>query len=117
MKNWSEIGNYFNTNSLYLFHDGGPYHVETSPLIYSANQWTGFYKIGTFVIKELKTKSEEVVQRCYVKQVFAKFIEKLHLRSLCQYSCRLTACSFINPFVPNAPFLYPLKTSENLTVF
>ena len=23
----------------------------------------------------------------------------------------------INPFVPNAPFLYPLKTSENLTVF
>ena len=23
----------------------------------------------------------------------------------------------INPFVPSAPFLYPLKTSENLTVF
>ena len=23
----------------------------------------------------------------------------------------------INPFVPNAPFLYPLQTSENLTVF
>ena len=23
----------------------------------------------------------------------------------------------INTFVPNAPFLYPLKTSENLTVF
>ena len=23
----------------------------------------------------------------------------------------------IKPFVPNAPFLYPLKTSENLTVF
>ena len=22
-----------------------------------------------------------------------------------------------SPFVPNAPFLYPLKTSENLTVF
>ena len=22
-----------------------------------------------------------------------------------------------NPFVPNAPFLYPLKASENLTVF
>ena len=26
----------------YLFHNGGPYHTETSPLIYSANQWTGF---------------------------------------------------------------------------
>ena len=25
--------------------------------------------------------------------------------------------SQINPFVPNAPFLYPLKTSENLRVF
>ena len=24
--------------------------------------------------------------------------------------------SVLNPFVPNAPFLYPLKTSENLTV-
>ena len=24
------------------FHDGGPYHTETSPLIYSANQSTGF---------------------------------------------------------------------------
>ena len=23
----------------------------------------------------------------------------------------------VNPFVPNAPFLYPLKTSENLTFF
>ena len=22
-----------------------------------------------------------------------------------------------NPFIPNAPFFYPLKTSENLTVF
>ena len=24
---------------------------------------------------------------------------------------------YINPFVPNAAFLYPLKTSENLTIF
>ena len=34
-----------------LFHDGGPYHKETSPLIFSANQWTGFYKIGTPSLK------------------------------------------------------------------
>ena len=26
---------------LYIFHDRGPYHIETIPLIYSANQWTG----------------------------------------------------------------------------
>ena len=29
----------------------GPYHIETSPLICSANQWTGFYMIRTSVIK------------------------------------------------------------------
>ena len=33
-----------------LFHDGGPYHIETSPLICSANQWTDFYMIGTSVM-------------------------------------------------------------------
>ena len=35
------------------FHDGGPYHMKTSPLIYSENQWTDFYMIGTSVMKEL----------------------------------------------------------------
>ena len=28
--------------------------MEISPLIFSVNQWTGFYMIGTSVIKELK---------------------------------------------------------------
>ena len=36
-----------------LFHDGGPYHLETSPLICRGNQWTGFYMIGTPVMLEL----------------------------------------------------------------
>ena len=27
--------------------------METSPMICRANQWTGFYIIGTFVMKEL----------------------------------------------------------------
>ena len=40
--------------TIQLFHDGGPYHTETSLLICSANQWTGFYIIGTSVMKELK---------------------------------------------------------------
>ena len=44
-------------NSFKYFHDGGPYHIETSPLIYKANQWTGFYMIGTAVTKELIYKS------------------------------------------------------------
>ena len=37
-----------------LFHVGGRYHIETSPLICSAIQWTSFYMITASVIKELK---------------------------------------------------------------
>ena len=38
---------------LYLFHDGGRYRIETSPLICIENQWTGFYMITASVMKEL----------------------------------------------------------------
>ena len=34
-------------------HDGGRYHIETSPLICSPNRWTGFYMITASVMKEL----------------------------------------------------------------
>ena len=37
-----------------LLHDGGPNHIEISPLICYANQWTDFYMIGASVMKELK---------------------------------------------------------------
>ena len=47
--------------STYLFKDGGHYHIENSPLICSANQWTSFYIIGTSVMKELnRTFSKSV---------------------------------------------------------
>ena len=44
-----------------LFHDGGPYRIETSTLICRANQWTGFYLIGSSVMKEstLSDKSKD----------------------------------------------------------
>ena len=38
---------------LYLFHDRGPCHIETSPLICRVNQWTGFYMIGTSIMKKM----------------------------------------------------------------
>ena len=38
---------------VYRFHDGGHYHIETIPLICRANQWTGFYMIGTSDMKQL----------------------------------------------------------------
>ena len=41
---------------LKFFHDGGSYHIETNPFICSANQWAGFYMIGTSVMKELKIR-------------------------------------------------------------
>ena len=40
-------------NCTQLFHDGGRYHIETSPLICYANQWTGFSMITASVMKEL----------------------------------------------------------------
>ena len=42
-----------NNYNCYLFHDGGLYHIETSPLICFANQWTCFYVTGTSVMTEL----------------------------------------------------------------
>ena len=43
----------------WLFHEGGSYYIETSPLICSAGQWTGFYMIETSVIREFKA-----IQKC-----------------------------------------------------
>ena len=43
----------YGLENVQLFYDGRPYHIKTSPLIYSAKKWTGFYMIGTFVMKEL----------------------------------------------------------------
>ena len=45
---------YLPSNIIDLFHGGGRYHVETSPLICSAIQWTSFYMITASVMKELK---------------------------------------------------------------
>ena len=36
----------------------GLYHTETSPLIHSENQWTGFYMIGSSIIEELMVAYE-----------------------------------------------------------
>ena len=31
-------------STVVLFHNGGSYHIEISPLICRANQWADFYK-------------------------------------------------------------------------
>ena len=40
-------------NVFQLFHDGRPYYLGISRLICKVNQWTGFYMIGTCVMKQL----------------------------------------------------------------
>ena len=44
---------YFNGYLLTLSFDGGLCYIETSPLIWPANQLTGFYVIGNSVLKKL----------------------------------------------------------------
>ena len=48
---------YITSIAFKLFHDGDRYHIETTPLICSANPWTGFYMITASVMKELNFKS------------------------------------------------------------
>ena len=48
---------------IYLCHDGGRYHIDTSRLTCSANQWTGFYMITASVMKELFTQKEFTILR------------------------------------------------------
>ena len=65
-----EIKGSIDTNGLrsfLTFHDGGRYHIETSPLICSPNQWTGFYMITASVVKGLKYENPDV--RLHFKKV------------------------------------------------
>ena len=41
---------------------------------------------------------------------------KLHFLCIVEYTININVTEYFNPFVHNAPFFYPLKTSENLTI-
>ena len=58
-----------------MFYDGGPYHIETSLLIYRTNKWTGFYMVGTSVMKDLKLAIKMQLLLCFYYTV-----EKAQLR-------------------------------------
>ena len=47
-------------NGLTLYN-GGPYYIETSPLICAATQWNGFYMIETSFMKELTCCRPEIM--------------------------------------------------------
>ena len=51
-----------------VFHDGGPYHIETSPLIRRVTQWTGFHMMGTSITEELITNRHKNVMLLFCVQ-------------------------------------------------
>ena len=62
-------------HSTCLFHDEGHYHIETSPLIGRAIQWTSFYIMGTQVMEELrhnKLRENIRLSRSHLVQLFDK---------------------------------------------
>ena len=65
--------------------------METSPLIFRANHWTGLYTIGTFIMKKLMNAL------LLFKNVQISFIElKLSRRKYVTYS-RAYTCSLKTP--------------------
>ena len=56
------------------FHDEGPYHRETSPLICCSNQWTGFYMIGTSDMNELNIYLSVTGKAEFPIQVFREYL-------------------------------------------
>ena len=73
---------------IWFFYDGCPYHIETSRLICSANQWTVFYLIGTSVMKELnKLQHTEIFLLSFLK-AFSPFILHLKLKRNSRFTLR-----------------------------
>ena len=66
---------------LSLFHDGGPYHIETSLLVCSTNQLTGFYMIGTSVKTELMCYSKPSLPY-FVKIPFRTYLRMVKIDSI-----------------------------------
>ena len=55
------------------------------------------------------------ISETYPKQVWSQYLAKYRtcFQMSSQYILKWKCHWFLNPFVPSAPFLYPLKTSEN----
>ena len=52
------------------FQDRDRYHIETSPLIFGANQWTGFYMITASVFKGLNVYFHFYYSLCCLKRFY-----------------------------------------------
>ena len=90
----------FARNRLNLFcgiilnHYGGPYRLETSILIYSANRWTGCYTIRTSVMKELKFLYDNI----FITFFFFFLFSILYFTSICNVHLKIYNSSINNMF-------------------
>ena len=64
-----------------LFHHGGSCLIETSPLICSENQWTGFCIIGTSFMKDSRRASST-----YTKSLFLHVVKNIFCFCFCFFS-------------------------------
>ena len=60
MREFSNFSSFQHNNGKFL------HHIETIKFLYSANQWTGFYKMGTFkqTVKKLAILSQRNTYSC-----------------------------------------------------
>ena len=90
----------------FIFHNGGPCRIETSPLICSVNQWTGFCMIWTSVMKYSRRSSST-----YNESLFLHVVKHDLLLFFCFFSIWVffDKCSrFTGQQVKgNVIFLYP----------
>ena len=74
--------------------------------------------MGRFFLSN-HNKELQLTERWKIKFALFKSIKESEdwVHSISEIRENLSERTSINPFVPNAPFLYPVKTLENLTVF
>ena len=91
------------------------HHIETGQLICIANQSTDFYMKATLAFNGLTIT--EIQKNLSFSTVSQSDLSR-HINLNNKLHCKVIGGFItINPFVSNAPFLYPLKTSENRKVF
>ena len=81
-----------------------------------------FYYRKTFSIRKTKFYKHYAVHFFLYNVFFVFFIDVVVVAEVSSYDKTVRKClnplpqlvSYVKPFAPSAPFLYPLKTSENL---
>ena len=77
-----------------------------------------YYRISTRAcFRDCNKKFSDLKNRS--SKCFGTFLGKFQnncFQNISRQILVIDSLGLFNPFVPNAPFLYPLKTSENLTV-